>query len=101
MSKKANVAYIATGTTSGVTATVGGVCSWLGFTSGGIAAGSTAAGIQAGVGNIVAGSTFATMQSLGATGVFYGLGVAGGVGLVAVGGVYGGVKLYQHYKNKK
>jgi hypothetical protein len=41
-----------------------------GFTSSGIAAGSVAAGIQAGIGNVAAGSAFAFAQSLGATAVF-------------------------------
>jgi hypothetical protein len=98
MNKK-DVVAIATTATSGVTAATGGILTWFGFTSSGIAAGSAAAISQASVGNIVAGSTFATLQSLGASGVFYGLGAAGGIGLAA-GGVYGGIKLYQHFKNK-
>ena len=40
----------------------------MGFTGSGIAAGSTAAGIQAGVGNVAAGSCFACCQSAGASG---------------------------------
>lgn len=91
---------IGTTTTSGALAATGWVSTLIGFTSSGIGAGTMAAGMQAGVGNVVAGSAFAGMQSLGATGVFFGLGAVGGVGLVA-GGVYGGVKLYQHLKNKK
>ncbi|KAG8821459.1 hypothetical protein FRC17_009805 [Serendipita sp. 399] len=37
----------------------------IGFTTAGVAAGSAAAGMQAGIGNVVAGSLFATAQSLG------------------------------------
>jgi hypothetical protein len=42
----------------------------VGFGAAGIAAGSIAAGIQSGIGNVAAGSLFAMMQSLGATGTF-------------------------------
>jgi hypothetical protein len=41
-----------------------------GFGAAGIAGGSIAALIQSGIGNVAAGSLFATMQSLGATGTF-------------------------------
>jgi Interferon-induced 6-16 family len=41
-----------------------------GFGVAGIAANSIAAGIQSGIGNVAAGSTFATMQSLAASGTF-------------------------------
>jgi hypothetical protein len=51
----------------------------LGFTTGGIAAGSAAAGMQAAIGNVVAGSGFAAMQSFGATGFFNMLAGLGGV----------------------
>ena len=65
-----------------------------GFTSSGIAAGSIAAGIQSVIGNVAAGSTFATLQSLGATGVIAGLGITGGV-VSAVGLLgYGLYKLF-------
>lgn len=66
-----------------------------GFTSSGIAAGSLAAGIQASIGNVVAGSAFATLQSVGATG---GLALLGpvGLGLGAVGAsVAAGVFIYK------
>jgi hypothetical protein len=60
----------------------------LGFTTGGIAAGSAAAGMQAAIGNVVAGSGFAAMQSFGATGFFNMLaglgGAAAGAGLCAL-----------------
>ncbi|KAH6604623.1 hypothetical protein Trco_006330 [Trichoderma cornu-damae] len=66
----------------------------MGFTSGGIAASSIAAGLHSGIGNVVAGSGFATVQSAGAGG--YGLGVmtglaqtAGGV-MAAAGTIVGG-----------
>ena len=36
-----------------------------GFTSKGVASGSIASGIQSGIGNVAAGSTFATLQSMG------------------------------------
>jgi len=41
----------------------------LGFTPGGVAAGSAAAGIHAGIGNVAAGSVFAALQSAGAAGL--------------------------------
>lgn len=53
--------------TSLVVGAVAGALSSIGFTTGGVAAGSVAAGIQAGIGNVAAGSLFATAQSLGAT----------------------------------
>ena len=54
------------------------VASALGFGVAGIAAGSVAAGVQSTIGNVVAGSAFATMQSLGATGTFAYGATAGG-----------------------
>jgi hypothetical protein len=68
-----------------VAATTGGVMTGIGFTSSGIAATSTAAGIKAGIGSVAAGS-------LGASGVFYALGLTGGIGL-GVLAIYGGYKL--------
>lgn len=50
------------------TAGIGAIC--LGFGAVGIGAGTVAAGIQAGIGNVAAGSWFATMTSWGMTGVF-------------------------------
>ncbi|KAH7098496.1 hypothetical protein BKA62DRAFT_367561 [Auriculariales sp. MPI-PUGE-AT-0066] len=41
-----------------------------GFTTGGIAAGSTAAGWQSAIGNVAGGSLFAVLQSAGAVGGF-------------------------------
>jgi hypothetical protein len=57
-----------------------------GFTTEGVAAGSAAAAWQASIGNVAAGSTFASLQSFGATAVMApavgaGLTVAGLLGL--------------------
>ena len=79
------VAIVAT-SLGGTAATTGGVLTFMGFSTSGIVAGSTAAGIQAGVGNVLAGSTFAGLQSLGATGLIAGVGLGGGVVLAAGGG---------------
>ena len=58
----------------------------VGFTTGGVAAGSAAAGIQAGIGNVVAGSAFAVLQSLGTVPLTTaGAGAAVGAAGVAVG----------------
>ena len=58
-----------------------------GFGSAGIVAGSAAASIQAAVGNVAAGSLFASMTSMGMTGTFTTIAVAGvtttGVGVAA------------------
>lgn len=58
----------------------------IGFGGAGIVAGSAAAAIQSGIGNVVAGSLFARMTSLGMRGVFSTLGrigtVTAGVGAV-------------------
>ena len=40
----------------------------IGFSSSGVVAGSLAAAIQSSIGNVAAGSIFATLQSIGATG---------------------------------
>ena len=64
-----------------------------GFTSSGVLAGSLAAGIQAGIGNVATGSLFATMQALGAGAMIGALPVVVGVG--ATGGLgYWAVKKY-------
>ena len=79
---------IAIGAGIGVAVTGGAtvVVNALGFSSGGVVAGSTAAVIQAGIGNVAAGSAFAALQSVAATGV------VATVGPVALGaGVLGGV----------
>ena len=56
----------------------------LGFGGAGIVAGSVAAATQAAIGNVAAGSLFATMTSLGMTGVFSAMS-ATGVGSVVAG----------------
>lgn len=91
---KADKAVITTSILSGIATTAASVMSTLGFSSAGIAAGSTAAGLQAGVGNVVAGSAFATAQSLGAIGAYTWMGVTGGVGLT-IGAVYAGYKYFK------
>ena len=53
----------------------------LGFGTAGIISGSVAAGIQAVIGNITAGSLFAVFTSLGMTGVF--------ASTIAVGAILG------------
>jgi hypothetical protein len=67
---------------------LGSIPALLGFTASGIAAGSFAAATQAAIGNAVAGSGFAAMQSMAATGFFNmvaGLGgVAAGAGFCAL-----------------
>ena len=67
----------------------------VGFKAAGIAAKSIAAGMQAGVGNVAAGSGFATLQSWGATGLLTTTGVVG-VAIVGGGLTYWGVKTYLH-----
>jgi hypothetical protein len=55
----------------------------LGFGSTGIVAGSVAAGIQSTIGNVAAGSTFATLTSWGMSGTFALLGRIGLSSVVA------------------
>ena len=57
----------------------------MGFGLKGIAFGSAAASIQSGIGNVVAGSMFAKMTSLGMTGVLSTLCI--GCGVLAIGGI--------------
>jgi hypothetical protein len=54
-----------------------------GFGAAGIAVGSIAAGIQSSIGNVAAGSLFATMQSLGATGTTFSAMTTGGIAVTA------------------
>ena len=63
----------------------------LGFGSTGIVAGSVAAGIQSGIGNVAAGSAFSTLTSMGMTGKFINLGKIGLSSIVA-----GVTKLFFH-----
>ena len=53
-----------------------------------IAAGSVAAGIQSSIGAVTAGSTFATMTSLGMTGIFSSLATVG-TGIIGIGAAIG------------
>ena len=57
-----------------------------GFGTTGVAAGSLAAGIQSGIGNVVAGSLFATAQSVGAVGLAQGTAAAISGGFATLGG---------------
>jgi len=100
MPDKVDKTVISTSIASGIATTASSIITGLGFTSSGVAAASTAAGIQAGIGNVAAGSLFATIQSLAATGVVATVGVVGGVGL-GIGAVYGGIKGYQYLKNRR
>ena len=81
---------IATGGTAGTYYPIGGAGAiltaptLLGFGSAGIVAGSVAAATQAAIGNVAAGSLFATMTSLGMTGVLSTLSFTG-VGSIAAG----------------
>ena len=58
------------GIAGGVAAGIALVPIALGFGGAGIVAGSAAAAIQSGIGNVVGGSLFAICQSLGMTGFF-------------------------------
>ncbi|KAF3073856.1 hypothetical protein CFAM422_004231 [Trichoderma lentiforme] len=74
-----------------------------GFTSGGIAATSAATTVHASIGNVAAGSIFATLQSAAAGG--YGVGVLTGAaqtagGAVAGAGGLGGILAYLKKKGK-
>ncbi|RFU78684.1 hypothetical protein TARUN_3531 [Trichoderma arundinaceum] len=90
----ASVGFLMLAAPAVITTPIMAVAGMLGFTSGGIAASSIAAGAQAGMGNVVAGSAFATVQSAAAGG--YGLGVltglvqAAGGTIAAVGSLGGG-----------
>lgn len=65
MDKAINKVLIIAGTT---TLAVGAGIGLIGFGPGGVALGSIAAGIQAGIGNVAAGSFFAKMTAFGMTG---------------------------------
>jgi hypothetical protein len=73
---------IASGIALGTNLASSAVISLIGFTTAGVVAGSTAAGIQAGIGIVAAGSTFGVFQSLGALG----LGILGASALPIVAG---------------
>jgi len=75
---------IGVGVVGGLVALGATVPIMMGFGAGGIMAGSMAAAWQSAIGNVVAGSTFATLQSMGATGTFVAVQTAG-FGTVAAG----------------
>ena len=77
----------------------GGILTGLGFGSAGIVGGTVAAGIQAGIGNVVAGSAFAALQALGAAGIFTTVGIAGGAVALVIGGGYAGYKIFKGFGN--
>ena len=58
----------------------------LGFGTAGVVAGTTAAAAQAAIGNVAAGSLFATLTSLGMQGIFAGTAIGGGIA-TAIGAV--------------
>ena len=60
-----------------------------GFGGGGVVAGTVAAGWQATIGNVAAGSLFATLQSAGAAGLSWGTTAAVGATASAVGAAAG------------
>ncbi|KAF8419077.1 hypothetical protein EV426DRAFT_712579 [Tirmania nivea] len=61
-----------------------GILTAIGFTSAGVAAGSSAALWQAGIGNVAAGTIFSGLQAVGATGAIWSVGAAVGGALSAV-----------------
>ena len=58
----------------------------LGFGTAGVVAGTTAAAAQAAIGNVAAGSLFATLTSLGMQGIFACTAIGGGI-TTAIGAV--------------
>lgn len=74
-------ALVGAGIGLGATVVTPAVLAFAGFSAGGVVAGSIAAGVQSSIGNVAAGSMFATLQSIGAT---------GGLSLVAKGAVTAG-----------
>ena len=81
--------YAMAGTTvvSGTVAGTGAVLTAAGFSTTGITASSLATVAQASLVTVAKGSVFATLQSLGASGVFVALGPIGAVG-VGIGALY-------------
>jgi len=57
-----------------------------GFSTAGIAGGSIAAAWQSSIGAVAAGSTFATLQSLGAAGVIATVGIGASLALLPIAG---------------
>ncbi|KAI5827943.1 hypothetical protein K523DRAFT_62407 [Schizophyllum commune Tattone D] len=69
----------------------------IGFSSGGVVAGSIAAAIHSAIGNVAAGSIFAALQAAGATGLIPAVGFLVG-GAVGGAGAAGGKKAYDILK---
>ena len=78
------------GAASGAGACVAGqaIVAGVGFTSQGVLAGSIAAGVQSGIGNVVVGSAFAGLQAIGATGAIISMAPVAIVGGGALGLIY-------------
>ena len=83
MTEKITSTIIGAASGAGVCAAGQAIVAGVGFTSQGVLAGSIAAGVQSGIGNVVAGSAFAGLQAIGATGAIISVApvavVAGGV----------------------
>lgn len=69
----------------------------LGFGAAGVASGSVAASWQSAIGVVSAGSVFALLQSLGATGI--GILLFGGIGAATGGGALGLIQSYANLFN--
>lgn len=87
---------IGTTTLAGALIGIGTTMTGMGFTAFGIGAGTLAAIIHSGIGNVVAGSAFATAQSLGALGVFSALPIVGWSILGVLVLCFGGYCLYRY-----
>ena len=81
---------IGVGITGGVIAGVALIPITLGFGTAGIIGGSIAAGIQAAIGNVAAGSIFAVCTSLGMSGVFASTAAVGAI--LGAGGIAAYIK---------
>lgn len=99
MPSTADKVVIGTSATGGVIAAGCGTLKLLGFKAAGIAASSIASGVQAGIGNVAAGSAFSIAQSVGTSAVVT-VGLTGGLVIVAGGVTYWGVKTYMNRKSK-
>ena len=76
--------------TGGIVLVVGAFPILMGFGTAGIVGGSVAAGIQAMIGNVAAGSLFAVCTSLGMTGVFASTAAVGAI--LGIGGLAAYIK---------
>ena len=76
--------------TGGIVLVVGAFPILMGFGTAGIVGGSVAAGIQAMIGNVAAGSLFAVCTSLGMTGVFASTAAVGAI--LGIGGLTAYIK---------